>query len=79
MTSRGGAPDVFVTKQFTVPAGADHLDASIAWADPNGTTKTLVLMDPTGTFVGTRCRRRRSARTSGTSTRTRRWRARGRR
>ncbi|HEX4722920.1 MAG TPA: S8 family serine peptidase [Pseudonocardiaceae bacterium] len=52
MTSRGGAPDVFVTTKFTVPAGADHLDGSIAWANPNGNTETLVLLDPTGTFVG---------------------------
>jgi hypothetical protein len=52
MTSRGGAPDTFVTKTFTVPPGADHLDGSIAWSNPNGNTTTLVLMDPTGTFVG---------------------------
>ncbi|HEY3609648.1 MAG TPA: S8 family serine peptidase, partial [Pseudonocardiaceae bacterium] len=52
MTSRGGAPDVFVTKKFTVPPGADHLDGSIAWSNPNGNAATLVLLDPTGTFVG---------------------------
>jgi len=52
MTSRGGAKDVFVTKQFTVPAGADHLDASIAYANPAGNQTTLVLLDPSGAFVG---------------------------
>ncbi len=52
MTSRGGAPDTFVTTKFTVPPGADHLDGSIAWSNPNGNTETLVLLDPTGTFVG---------------------------
>ncbi|HEX4703456.1 MAG TPA: S8 family serine peptidase, partial [Pseudonocardiaceae bacterium] len=52
MASRGGAPDVNVTKQFTVPAGADHLDGSIAWSNPTGAPCTLVLLDPTGTFVG---------------------------
>jgi hypothetical protein len=52
MASRGGAPDVAVTKKFTVPAGADHLDASIAWSNPNGNPITLVLMDPAGAFVG---------------------------
>jgi hypothetical protein len=52
MTSRGGAADVYVTKKFTVPAGADHLDGSIAWSNPNGNPVTLVLLDPTGTFAG---------------------------
>lgn len=52
MASRGGAPDVDVTKTFTVPAGADHLDASIAWPATGSTTLTMVLLDPAGAFTG---------------------------
>lgn len=52
MVTRGGAAANYVTKKFTVPPGADHLDASIAWADPNGAATTLVLLDPKGAFAG---------------------------
>jgi hypothetical protein len=52
MVGRGGAPDNHVTRTFTVPDGADHLDASIAWADPDGSPITLVLLDPKGAFAG---------------------------
>jgi hypothetical protein len=52
MVTRGGAPAVGVTHTFHVPAGADHLDASIAWSSPNGNPVTLVLLDPTGGFAG---------------------------
>ncbi|HEX5407425.1 MAG TPA: S8 family serine peptidase [Pseudonocardiaceae bacterium] len=52
MLSRGGSPDNSVTKTFTVGQGADHLDASIAWSDPNGDPATLVLLDPKGAFAG---------------------------
>ncbi|HEX3589696.1 MAG TPA: S8 family serine peptidase [Pseudonocardiaceae bacterium] len=52
MVSRGGTPDNEVTKTFTVPEGADHLDASVAWPDPQGDPVTLVLLDPNGGFAG---------------------------
>lgn len=52
MLSRGGLPDNYVTKKFTVPQGADHLDASIAWSAPDKATTTLVLLDPNGAFAG---------------------------
>ncbi|HEX3780888.1 MAG TPA: S8 family serine peptidase [Pseudonocardiaceae bacterium] len=48
-----GAVDNYVTHTFTVPAGADHLDASLAWhAPPNTSTFTMVLLDPKGGFAG---------------------------
>ncbi|HKN99031.1 MAG TPA: S8 family serine peptidase [Pseudonocardiaceae bacterium] len=52
LLSRGGIQDDGVTKPFTVPQGADHLDASIAWAGPSGSPVTLVLLDPKGAFAG---------------------------
>ncbi len=52
MVGRSGTADNDVTKTFTVGKGADHLDASIAWADPNGDATTLVLLDPKGAFAG---------------------------
>jgi hypothetical protein len=52
MLTRGGAAANDVTKTFTVPPNADHLDASIAWPDPNGPAVTLVLLDPKGAFAG---------------------------
>lgn len=52
MVSRGGAADVDVTTTFTVPAGADHLDASFSWPATGSTTLTMVLLDPAGAFAG---------------------------
>jgi hypothetical protein len=52
MVSRGGTQVNDVTRTFTVAQGADHLDASIAWTDPNGDAATLVLLDPKGAFAG---------------------------
>jgi hypothetical protein len=52
MLGRGGAQDNHVTKTFEVGPGADHLDASIAWANPKGNPITLVLLDPNGGFAG---------------------------
>lgn len=52
MLSRGGTQDDDVTRTFTVPQGADHLGASIAWTDPDGNPVTLVLLDPKGAFAG---------------------------
>lgn len=45
-----GAPRSYITQTFTVPAGAQHLDAAIAWQNPLGTSKIayLALVDPTG-------------------------------
>ena len=43
-----GAPRAYTSKTFNVPAGLDHLDASIAW---KGTASELIafeLVDPTG-------------------------------
>jgi hypothetical protein len=48
-----GAVDNYVTHTFTVSAGTDHLDASIAWhAEPNTGPFTLILLDPKGGFAG---------------------------
>ena len=48
-----GAVDNYVTHTFTVSAGTDHLDASIAWhAEPNTGPFTMVLLDPKGGFAG---------------------------
>ncbi|HEX4223914.1 MAG TPA: S8 family serine peptidase, partial [Pseudonocardiaceae bacterium] len=48
-----GAVDNYVTHTFTVSAGTDHLDASIAWhAVPNTGPFTMVLLDPKGGFTG---------------------------
>ncbi|HVV21398.1 MAG TPA: S8 family serine peptidase, partial [Pseudonocardiaceae bacterium] len=52
MLSRGGTPDNYVAKKFTVGSDADHLDASIAWSGPNTASTTLVLLDPNGAFAG---------------------------
>jgi hypothetical protein len=52
MVGRGGAPENHVARTFPVAGGADHLDASIAWADPSGSPVTLVLLDPNGAFAG---------------------------
>jgi hypothetical protein len=52
MVGRGGGADNYVTKRFTVAQGVDHLDASIAWTNPNGSAATLVLLDPKGAFAG---------------------------
>jgi hypothetical protein len=52
MAGRGGGPDNYATKRFTVEQGVDHLDASIAWTNPNGSAATLVLLDPKGAFAG---------------------------
>jgi hypothetical protein len=47
-----GNEDIYVTQTFTVPAGADHLDAAIAWpnaiAGPDQTYAQLYLLDPSG-------------------------------
>jgi hypothetical protein len=46
----GGAPRSYTTRKFKVPAGAAHLDASIAWQNPAGTSLIvyLSLIDPNG-------------------------------
>ena len=51
-----GAPWVFTTKTFTVPAGTDRLNATILWqsgAGPNesGPVVRLSLFDPSGTYA----------------------------
>ena len=48
-----GAPRPYATQTFTVPAGADHLDASIAWPVATGaqTIVALLLVDPSGNQV----------------------------
>ena len=45
-----GAKRSYKTTTFTVPAGAQHLDAAIAWQNPLGTSKIayLALVDPSG-------------------------------
>jgi Subtilase family/Peptidase inhibitor I9 len=45
-----GSVFAFVTRTITVPAGADHLDASIAFSPPDEQV-TLRLLDPGGGFV----------------------------
>lgn len=51
-TGPTGAVDDYVTTTFTVPANADHLDASISWTAPGGNAVTMVLLDPKGAFAG---------------------------
>jgi hypothetical protein len=45
-----GAKRSYKTTTFTVPAGAQHLDAAIAWPNPLGTSKIayLALVNPSG-------------------------------
>ena len=47
-----GWADTYVTQTFTVPEGAEHLDAEIAWqgtlANQDQTTAQIYLLDPTG-------------------------------
>jgi hypothetical protein len=50
-TNGFGTRLAFVTRTFTVPAGAAHLDASIAFAPPGGRQVTLRLLDPVGQIV----------------------------
>jgi Subtilase family len=53
--SPGDLPRYYVLKKFTVPAGAEHLDAAIAWLAPfNGpaVTADLGLIDPNGHDMG---------------------------
>ena len=45
-----GSPRPYVTTTFTVPAGADRLLASDAWAGPNARVG-LTLIDPAGTYA----------------------------
>jgi hypothetical protein len=52
LVNRSGVPGNYVTKAFTVPANADHLDASFAFTGAGTTTLTMILFDPKGTFVG---------------------------
>jgi hypothetical protein len=52
MPGRSGAAQSYVRTTFPVGQGADHLDASIAWSDPDGAPMTLVLLDPKGSFAG---------------------------
>lgn len=52
LVNRSGVPGNYVTKTFTVPAKADHLDASFAFAGGGTTTPTMIVFDPKGTFVG---------------------------
>lgn len=47
-----GVRRAFVTRTFTVPRGAAHLDASIAFAPPEPRSVTLRLLDPDGRIVG---------------------------
>jgi hypothetical protein len=48
-----GGKRPYATQTFTVPAGADHLDASIAWKVQQGakTIVALLLVDPSGKQV----------------------------
>jgi hypothetical protein len=48
-----GGKRPYATQTFTVPAGADHLDASIAWHVQQGaqTIVALLLVDPSGNQV----------------------------
>lgn len=48
----GGTLDDYVTQPFTVPAGADHLDASIAWPAPTGPAIAMAVLDPKGDLAG---------------------------
>ncbi|NKE61444.1 S8 family serine peptidase [Lentzea sp. PSKA42] len=47
-----GTRRAFVTRTFTVPPGAAHLDASIAFTPPTPRAVTLRLLDPDGRIVG---------------------------
>lgn len=51
-TDEVGNRRAFVTRTFTVPPGAAHLDASIAFAPPEPRSVTLRLLDPDGRIVG---------------------------
>ena len=51
-TGPGGIADDYVKTTFTVPAKADHLDASIAWSGPDSYAVTMILLDPSGAFAG---------------------------
>ena len=46
-----GATDRYITQRFTVPSGAQRLDAAIAWPSPNNTVR-LTLFDPHGNVAG---------------------------
>jgi hypothetical protein len=53
--SPGDFPRYYVKKTFTVPEGAQHLDAAIAWQSPfsgNPVTADLGLIDPNGHDMG---------------------------
>ena len=47
-----GSVDNYTRTTFTVPAKADHLDASIAWSSPGSAAITMILLDPSGAFAG---------------------------
>jgi hypothetical protein len=47
-----GTTDNYAKTTFTVPAKADHLDASIAWTSPGSNAITMILLDPKGDFAG---------------------------
>ena len=51
-TGPGGIVDNYVRTTFTVPARADHLDASIAWSGSGSYPITMILLDPNGAFAG---------------------------
>ena len=48
-----GAERPYIEQRFTVPAGAEHIDAAIAWQSPAGVTPIayLALLDPSGKQV----------------------------
>ena len=48
-----GGQIAYITRKFTVPSGAQHLDAAIAWQNPIGgsTIAFLGLLDPSGREV----------------------------
>lgn len=46
-----GTARAFTKTTFPVPAGADHLRASIAWANPVAIVR-LILLDPAGDYAG---------------------------
>jgi subtilisin family serine protease len=47
-----GSRYVYSTKTFTVPAGADHLDASFAYPHTGSRVAHMFLLDPSGTLTG---------------------------
>jgi subtilisin family serine protease len=47
-----GSKYVYVTKTFTVPAGVDHLDASLAYPPAGPRIVTMWLLDPSGALTG---------------------------